>query len=229
MSHRLGFDVKYEAISPRNLRQLSHKGEEDKFMASVFEEIREGDTVLDIGGHVGMWTILFAKQVGPKGFVYVFEPEQQGCDAIKRNVEINDLKNVETIMAAVSDENTTAKFYTRPGKATHSIFEQTPAPSPTGNQDENIVEVVTIDELVEQGRIKIPNFIKLDIEGAELLALEGMKNTLKNVRAILVEHHDALRLQGFDDPESAVKEKLLGLGVGDVKAVDPDHLLGRNV
>jgi len=216
----------YEAISQKNYWHLSIQNYENHGYFGRF--LKKGDVVLDIGGHVGAWTIPYAKFVGKDGYVYVFEPEKEGFHAIKRNIALNDVQeNIQPIQVAISDKNEKMKFYVRPDKDTHSIFEKTPGPSPLGIQHEYDVNVHTIDSLIEKGVIRQPNFIKLDVEGAELKALEGMRKTVNKARAIFIECHLTLKIDfGLGDPVEVVSSKLKELGVKCIIQYDDEHVMG---
>lgn len=220
--------VRYEAISPQNYWHLAIGSQyEDKFMHIIFEKCtREGDTVLDIGSHTGMYSIPFGKAVGTTGKVFAFEPESKGYNAIKRNAELNSLTNIVPMNMAVSDREGTIDFFVRPGKDTHSIFEETDAPSPLGILEKISMRTASIDSLVEDGVILPPNLVKIDVEGAELKVLDGMVKSAKHIRHILVEVHEvALQMAGVEDPELAVKTRLRNLGFNELRHIDFCHLL----
>lgn len=220
-----GMDCHYEAISPKNLWHLKTQNGESHSYFGVF--LKRGDVVLDIGGHVGTWTVPYAKYVGSSGFVYAFEPEENGFAAIKKNLALNAIGNAKVVQAAIAESNSRMKFYVRPDKDTHSLFGKTSAPSPSGVQHEYEVDVHSIDSLLDTHAIRQPDFIKLDVEGAELLALEGMKRTLLNARAVFVECHDALKLDlGLGEPVELVVNKLREIGAKEIIHVDDSHVIG---
>jgi len=221
-----GIECYFEAISPKNYWHLSIRNNENHGYFGRF--LKVGDTVLDVGGHVGAWTMFYAKFVGKDGFVYVFEPEKEGFNAIKRNISINNLQEVtQPIQAGISDKTEKIKFYVRPDKDTHSIFEETHAKSPLGIQYEYDVDIHTIDSLVANGTIRQPDFIKIDVEGAELKVLEGMRNTARKTRAVYVECHLALKVDlGLGEPVELVSSKLKDLGAKCILQLDSEHLVG---
>ena len=226
--HFAGYECEYDAISPKNYWHLSIASQhEDSFMSRLFRDhVRHGMLVLDIGGHVGMWAVPLAKHVGPTGRVYVFEPEPEGYAAILRNAELNHLENITPLRLALSDLSGTASFYIRPDKDTHSLFEETLAPSPSGRQDVHTIEVSTVDDLVDHKVIAPPNFVKIDVEGAELRVLDGMKRSAAGIDCLLVEiHAEELMLHGVRDPHAAVEKKVVTLGFPNHQYVDAIHLL----
>lgn len=221
-------NVCYEAISPKNYWHLAMGSQyEDKFMHTIFEKcIKKGDIVLDIGAHTGMYSIPFGKAVGTAGKVFAFEPESKGYNAIKRNAELNSLTNIVPINIAVSDREGTIDFFVRPDKDTHSIFEKTDVPSPLGIQEKISVKTASVDSLIERGVILSPALVKIDVEGAELVVLDGMVKSAKQIRHILLEiHESALELVGVEDPKSEVEARLKNLGFRKLQYLDRYHLL----
>jgi len=221
-----GIDCFYEAISPRNyyhLKSINNNENHDYFN----KYLKKGDVVLDIGGHTGAWTIPYAKFVGENGFVYVFEPEKEGAEAIQRNIYLNNISNAKLFQVAITDKSGSLEFYVRPDKRTHSIFEETHGKSPLGIEHTYKVDAFKIDDLIKKGNIKQPEFIKLDVEGAELLALEGMRETLQYVRAIYIECHLVLKMDlKIGEPVELVSQKLRELGVKEIVRMDQWHIIG---
>lgn len=186
-----------------------------------------GDVVLDIGGHVGAYTVPVAKYVGENGHVFVFEPEDEGRAAIVRNLKLNHISNCTVMDLAIGESDGVTSFFVRPEKDTHSLFEVNSAASPTGQLLRVEKSVRSVDSLVASGEIPLPQFIKIDVEGAELIALEGMRHTITSTRAVYVECHTTLKVdQGLGDPISLVTEKLISLGSRAVHQVDEFHVVG---
>jgi FkbM family methyltransferase len=135
-----------------------------------------GRTFIDIGAHVGTWTINLAKYYDR---VIAFEPDPRGYTALKRNLELNNIKNVEVIPKAVSNKTETVKFNLFFNPCTNTLMD----PKKMGRTDLPIseveVETVSIDEFVKARGINDIDFIKIDAEGAELLIVEGGLNMFK--------------------------------------------------
>jgi FkbM family methyltransferase len=220
-------DIKsrFHAISAKNYWHIYiNRNEMDAYIGTA---LLPGDIVLDIGGHVGAYTVPVAKYVGPSGHVFVFEPEDEGREAILRNLQLNQISNCSVMDLAIGDRDGVMSFFVRPEKDTHSLFESNSAASPTGQLLRFEKSVRSVDSLVATGEIPLPQFIKVDVEGAELLALEGMCNTIKATRAVYVECHTTLKVdQGLGDPISLVTEKLMSLGARQVVQVDEFHVIG---
>jgi FkbM family methyltransferase len=220
--------VVYQPISEANRQSLlSGSYNERMFMPLVLREYLEaGDVIFDIGANTGMWTIPMAKKLSPSGMVYAFEPEGEAFQAIEKNVALNELTNVVPLKIAIADADGTADFYIRPGSELHSLFAVNPL---SDDNEQYVVRVKTaaIDSLVRSGSIPLPTFLKIDVEGAELLVLEGMSvagNT--KIRHILLElHNECLRVQGINNPPREIENKLNSLGFTQIKYLDDIHLM----
>jgi len=140
----------------------------------VQKEVKQGDIIVDIGANIGYYTLMFAKLVGQSGRVYAFEPDPTNFEILKKNVELNGYENVVLVKKAVSDKNGTTKLYLSENKADHRIFF-----SNDESERKSIdIETVRLDDFFSQmgaRRARI-SFIKMDIQGAELSALNGMKD-----------------------------------------------------
>ena len=217
--------AKYEAMSPKNYWLLSIGVWELPFMKDViFKYVKPGDVCLDIGAHVGMYTIPLALRIGLDGQVISFEPNEKCFNALLRNISFNNLKNVTALRMAISSKDTKIPFYCRPDTDQHSIYEKTPFATPKGQYTIE-VEAARIDTLVSNGTIPKPDFIKIDIEGGEIEAIHGLKDTAKYVRAIVVEVHEKrLQAAGYTNPFDEIINFLKDLGFSEFKYLDYKHI-----
>lgn len=167
-------------LGPRDWMLLSLNGTYDAFMVEVIRRhVKPGDTVVDLGANIGYYTLLLAKLVGPNGKVYAIEPHPDHFAVLVKNMETNGHRHVTCLQKAVSDGPGRARFNVSNEPAAHNLR----AKSATGRAID--VETVALDDVVGHGaRV---DFIKMDVEGAEGLALAGMKRTLDaNPRLVMV-------------------------------------------
>jgi FkbM family methyltransferase len=155
---------------------LSQKYEQET--SSVLKTyVRPGMTVLDVGAHVGCHALLAARLVGSEGKVYAFEPSPDNFALLRKNVELNGYKNVDLIPKAVAEKTGTVTFHLSPeGNDRNAIFKSSRA-SGRGRSVE--VQTVSLDDFLEQKGWPKVDFIKIDVEGAEPLVLQGMTRLLK--------------------------------------------------
>jgi FkbM family methyltransferase len=147
------------------------------FLAS---HLRPGDTVLDLGANVGFLTLVSAAIVGPAGRVVAFEPMPGNATALRRNVELNGLTNVEVVQAAVSRAAGSASFATNGSDQRGSLVRATDDGGGT-----IVVDTVSVDDEVVRLGVS-PALIKIDVEGAELDVLIGMRRVLDLAKPTIV-------------------------------------------
>lgn len=155
---------------------------------AISRHVKSGDVFYDIGANVGFFTVISARIVGQTGHVYVFEPVSENAQLIERNVYANGFENVTIFKQAVSRASGIGELQLAhyPGGA--SLASVAPPPDIRGTIP---VELVAIDDLLAEHRAAPPNFVKIDVEGAELEVLHGMEQTIKLYRpSILFEIDD---------------------------------------
>lgn len=160
----------------------------EKTTTEIFKKvIKKGDIVLDIGANIGYFTLLSANLAGEKGRVYSFEPEPTNFKYLTKNIKLNAYNHVTANQKAVSDKDgEKVKLYICSYESGHHTINQPKGIKDYGggahseiNPDFIEVETVSIDKFCDEN-IKSPvNVIKLDVEGAEFLALLGMNQTIK--------------------------------------------------
>jgi FkbM family methyltransferase len=147
--------------------------------------VKQGMTVIDIGAHIGYYTLLFAKCVGPGGHVFSFEPVPGNFALLRKNVQLNNLAQVQTSNQAV---------YSRAGEITISVPDDQPN---SGNGsvclDKGVrqfsVNAVSLDAFCEEFLIR-PDVLKMDVEGAEYEVLVGAQRVIAQFRPkLLIELH----------------------------------------
>jgi FkbM family methyltransferase len=168
-----------------------------KLMALHEDEIldqfdpKPGDTVVDVGAHIGLYTLIAAKKVGPSGKVIAIEPDPDNCNLLKRNIELNRLTNVTILERAAFSSNSKLKLYL-PGK--ERGFTKLSTIMANRAVTENFLEIdaTTLDHLMLMQGITQVNWIKIDVEGAELEVLKGATVTLSVSKdlAMLIEVHN---------------------------------------
>jgi FkbM family methyltransferase len=134
--------------------------------------VAEGSVVYDIGANVGFYTLLASVLVGPKGKVFAFEPVPRNLRYLKQHLRINGIKNVSVIEAAVADRDGMAQFDTGPNASMGHL----------AADGSLTVRTLTLDGMVAKGELPPPDYLKIDVEGAELLVLSGAAFLLENTR-----------------------------------------------
>ena len=169
----------------------------------VKKYVHEGDIVIDIGAHVGYYTLLMAQLVGENGKVYSFEPDPVNFQLLKKSVEINGFENVVLIQKAVSNITDKVKlFLGDDDSAINRIYD-----AKLGDTKESIdVESITIDEYFKEND-ELINFIKIDSEGSEVKIVNGMKQFLSRNKELVMmtEFFPFLIKKSGDEPNQYLK------------------------
>jgi FkbM family methyltransferase len=158
--------------------------------------MRENETFVDVGANVGSYSLIVSKEYKERAVkVIAIEAHPGNYRALLRNIRCNKFENVIIpINKAVSDHKGIANLYersldgSRAGSDVYSLFDTLVHPSNTflPNGKTLQIECDTLDNILAGYNVDV---MKIDIEGAEVLALKGATNTLKNLRKIIVEIH----------------------------------------
>lgn len=149
---------------------------EPKTTKFIKDNLRSGDTFIDVGASVGYYTLLASKLVGPKGKVYAFEPAKDNLDILKKNIEINGLENIVVYPLALASSSGKTKLYKGKAPGQNSLI---------GEGEYEEIESVVFDEFNKEKKL-IPNMIKIDVEKTELYVLKGMLNLLETDKELTI-------------------------------------------
>ena len=172
--------------------------------------LKKGQTVLDIGANLGFYSMLSRSIVGPTGKIFSFEASKDNINLIDMSINENKFENVTVIHTAISDKTGQGCLYVSPYyNSEHSLFDYHYSSGKNTGKKASI-PLETVDHFLEN---KIGNMnadiIKMDIEGSESRALEGMKSTIS--------YNDEITLitefwpQGFKNCNKEPKEFLESL------------------
>jgi FkbM family methyltransferase len=198
--------------------------------------VKEEMNVINIGANIGYFTLLIARQVGPKGKVISFEPSLTTAKFLQQNIDANGYKNVEVHAKAVSNKSGISNLWIG-GSSTHNFVSELKAQSYP--QLSNIqVETTTMDDFLKNRDPRI-DFILMDAEGSEKYILEGMQQTLENNPhlEIITEYNPyALRLAETDGCSFLDLIENLGFSIflideiyGKIKQVNKKQILKKIV
>jgi len=177
-SIKLGDFLYKNAFPVYNIIYPFFKRRQDKQdIALMQQHIKKGDIVLDIGANIGFYTKILSDLVGETGKVYAFEPDKTNFHHLRNNTQ--NLTNVEFINKAVSDKTGKITLYkSELLNVDHKTYE-------TENYTEKIeIDCVAADDVVSDKKV---DFIKIDIQGFEYFAFQGMQQIFdknKNLKII---------------------------------------------
>jgi len=166
-------------------------------------KFKEGDIVVDAGTHIGVFTVKSSRAVGSEGKVIAIEPEPNNLSFLQRNIEANGLKNVVVVPRGLWGQKGRLKLYLSECLARHSFWAQW-----AGSDESMEIEVDTLDDILRELGIKRVDFIKMNIEGAEVEALKGMEETLNNdVKLAIAAHHSVNGKPTYETIQWQLKQK----------------------
>ncbi|MGB9199760.1 MAG: FkbM family methyltransferase [Terriglobales bacterium] len=168
-------------VSPRENLGYLLGTTEAHLQRSIKQYVSRGDTVYDIGANIGYVSLSLAKQVGPQGRVFAFEPVPRTFDLLTRNVQLNHLDNIQALKVAASDRSGETSIRVPESLSMSSMVWHRKDPSAI----EIPIKTVALDELVKSGNLTAPSFVKIDVEGAEGLVVQGMLDTVAASKPVL--------------------------------------------
>ena len=158
----------------------------------VVEALRPGQVFFDVGANVGYYSLIASRLVGNGGRVICFEPLLDNVGHLYRHVRLNHLHNVDVLPVACSSGIGMTSFV----RGDNGALGRIAAVDGNGAGGTSWVATLSLDEFAEQSG-RWPAIIKIDVEGAELLVLQGAQRVLERCRPtiFLSTHGDDLRRQ----------------------------------
>lgn len=162
-------------------------------------EPRPGDIALDAGAYCGEMTLELAKRVGPSGHVFAFEPDAKNLVWLRRNIERSGFTNITVVPKGLWGKTTTLEFYADENPAS-SLF--APRNAGPGHPTSKIDVLSPGDAFALIGRV--PDFVKMDIEGAEIEVVGALAPALGSAktRLAIASYHlrDGVMTSGLIEP-----------------------------
>ena len=205
-----------EGYPPLNMVMGRYEEETTRLLQSL---VKPGMVFVDVGAHLGYYTLLAARGVGPTGKIYSFEPDPDNHALLLRNVELNAYDNVVAARKAVSDRVGTGTLYlTALDSGRHSMYHHG-----LPERGRVAVETTTMDfYLGSEGWPRV-DLVKIDVEGAEVSVLEGMAQLLEksdDLKLIIEFNPSLLQNAGVLPLEFLEKPASLGFKV---YLIDEEH------
>ncbi|MDE2950827.1 MAG: FkbM family methyltransferase [Chloroflexota bacterium] len=203
--------------------------------------VKPGMVALDVGAHVGYYTRLLSRLTGAGGRVIAFEPHPRSHQALRHNTR--GLANATPLQVAVAEAAGSAELYdylmmsasgslhydeslAHLQRARMGAGDIAPRGGEAFEMQRFQVETATIDACLARLGIKRVDLVKMDIEGAELGALRGMRDTIAASPGMaLVMEYNPAALQAFGHDPAAALDEALGMGFSRVEAIEADGSL----
>lgn len=198
------FVVDEAAFMSKNLTRFR---EERRELSEIIEELKDGDVFYDVGANTGLYSCIVANSCD-QCRVVAFEPYPPNITKLIKNVKLNGLEHISIVETALSDTSGTTPISTpeepTPGHGTSSI---------TDELSDMSVPTARGDELITKRQMPPPNIVKIDVEGAEPLVVDGLATALSEdrCRLVLCELHPP-DLSEYGSSVSGMREKFEALG-----------------
>lgn len=148
--------------------------------ALIKKLIKPGDVVLDIGANIGYYSVLFSTLAGGKGRVLCFEPTKHYRDVLLKNIQANNINNVEVLDYGLSNNFDQIEIAIGDCSATLHWAYATPP------KTKEIITIKRLDDVFKDMKIEKLNFIKIDIDGHEPHCLEGAWATIEKYKPLIL-------------------------------------------
>jgi len=172
-------------IDPKNEKYYWSGVREEAVQAALVELLPDGACFWDVGAHIGFFSLIAARRVGPSGVVYAFEPSRENRARLASVLEANAANNVEVLPVAVSAEDGAAVIHRHPSSTMWSL-------EPSDDREPAYeVECRSLDSLWREG-LRAPDVVKVDVEGTEVDVLRG-------ATGLIAEHHPVMIVEFSND------------------------------
>lgn len=188
-----------------------------------------GDWVLEAGANTGTETLLISRLIGSAGRIFAFEPVKHVVEKLNRNLSLNRIENVTIMQVALGDEERDISFYIYPQN--HPNQGMGSKVLENAGLEKINVRQTTIDALFNRGELPRFDFLKMDVQGAELDILRGGKNSITFYKPKIfleaAEDLSSLKMiyKFLDDIDYAV---FFIRNTGGLEKVDPDRIKKGN-
>jgi FkbM family methyltransferase len=198
--------------------RLREWGGEKKYVLDMIYLMNDDDILLDVGASVGLISVTAAKKL-MSGKVISIEPDPENKSRLESNYRLNKLTNYITCEMAVGEKKDSVILYTAGSNGYSPSFKKV-----NGIDRTIIVDVNSIDNLVSENIIPIPTVVKIDVEGAEMMALKGMSNLFagsKRPRLVFLEIHPEFLIE-FNTCEEEIYTFMKGFKYKLIENVERD-------
>lgn len=160
--------------------------------------ISKGSTVVDVGANIGMYSMLASRLAGNEGNVFSFEPTKESFVSLLKNISVNHSSNVVPVLAAVSEKEGLLDFINnkrskeRNRLLADGVLDETPSTEK--------VLAMRLDKFLDTAQIERVDFLKIDVEGAELPVIKSLGQKISSVRTIYFEcRKDTFKQFGYGE------------------------------
>ncbi len=205
-----GFRMKLDLADEEQRKIYFYGHYHERYEARMVLALLDMDEVFwDIGANIGYFSLIAATALRNSGQILAFEPGHLAYERLLDNISLNSFTNIETYNLAVAEAEGEAVLYLSADIADSSASLYHSGKEPGGRQ---VCKTVSLDKfLVEQG-LRPPDFLKIDVEGAELAVLQGAQNLIGEYTPLLLMEMEEKNLQAAGASKAAIQQLLGGQG-----------------
>lgn len=150
-----------------------------------YGDLKDGDIVIDAGANIGGFVVQAARKIGKNGKIYAIEPNEDNRNTLERNLKLNNIENCVILSEALWSDKCIKEFFIshRPGEHTLINYDGDPH---FQKKDVTTIYCERLDDIINKYNIENVSYLKMDIEGAEIEALKGATEFLKNQNPFLL-------------------------------------------
>ena len=205
-----GFRMQLDLADPEQ-RQVYFFGHyHERYEAALVADLLDpGEVFWDVGANIGYFALVAAAAVGDPGQVLAFEPGTAALERLRANLALNHYKNMVIYPLAVAEAEGEATLYRAEGIAdsSASLFAAL-----AGSAGGEVCRTVALDGFLKKEKLRPPDFLKLDVEGAELRALQGAAQILAEHRPLLLVEMEEKNLRAAGASKAAIQAFLTDFG-----------------
>jgi FkbM family methyltransferase len=173
--------------------------DDEKFEVDLFKKaVKKDMVVIDVGAHIGYYALTAARQVGPSGKVFAFEPDPHNYELFQKSILSSGYRNITAVNKAVSNRSGSSKLFINPDSSgDRRIFNS------ADDRNAITIDTVALDDFFKENELKV-DILKMDIEGAELAAFQGMSRLIKkspHMKVFSEFYPEALKTFGYSPKE----------------------------
>ena len=205
-----GFTMKLDLKDEEQRKVYFYGHYHERYEARMVRALLDEDEVFwDIGANIGYFSLIAATALNNSGQILAFEPGRLSYERLLDNISLNPFANIKTYNLAVAEAEGEAVLYLSDDIADSSASFYHSGQEPGGRQ---VCKTVSLDKfLVEQG-LRPPDFLKIDVEGAELAVLQGAKSLITTHTPLLLMEMEEKNLAAAGASKAAIQEVLAGYG-----------------
>jgi len=197
-----GVKIYFEITNPLTWQLIQGKDVEKNVKNVFFDNISEKDTVIDVGAHIGEYSLLASKKLRSNGQVISIEPLKEARKWLNRNLELNGCLNTVVLECAIGNELQKRPLYMNTQGGTFGYLDS----EIEGIKLEKtaMVNVTTLDQIISSREIEKVDMLKIDVEGSEYEVLLGCKKSFEEnkIKKIICEiHPNFLAEKGLKEQE----------------------------